>query len=183
MRLPLVRSAVVAALLVAVALTGGGSVAERPVAPVATTLYRDATGVLTCGVVTCSYYFDRRSTRTIADVVGRHEGAINGGAAGLVGVACAATGAGAIASAFCTTAGGVAAGAYLDQVKAARSADGCLRLLNNTAQFAPYIISIAPTLLTPVGAVVVPATLPGVVAAGAGSTIPLVDDSGFCENG
>lgn len=190
MRAPLTRSLIVAVLLVAVLPATIGSappqgrepVVERRVQPVATSIYRDTTGILTCGVISCSYYFDREATRTIADVVESNENAINGAAAGAVGVACAAAGAGAVAAAFCVTVGGVAAGAYVDEVKQAARDNGCLRLRNNTPQFALYVIGAAPALVGPTAPISAPPALSAVVAAAAGTTVPVADNSGYCRN-
>ena len=189
MRVSLRRSLLAATLLFALLVSAIGSAAprksdvvEQHVQPVAFSIYEDAKGVLTCGVISCSYYFDRQATRTIAEVVERHESALNGAAAGAVGVACAATGAGVIATAFCVTAGGAAAGAMIDEVKAAERENGCIRLRNNTPQFALYVIAAAPVLIGPTAPVTAPPALSTAVAVAAGTTVPVADNSGYCKD-
>ncbi len=97
--------------------------------------YRDGIDVIaggpsvyTCGVESCSYYVNRRGTKSAADFIERNENTVNVAVAGVATGACAATGAGVAAVTVCTTAANAAAAHVLDEIKAAGERGECLRL-------------------------------------------------------
>jgi hypothetical protein len=84
--------------------------------------------VYTCGVISCSYYINRRATKSAAEYIERHENTANVALAGIATGACVATGAGSAAVGVCITAANAAAAYVLDEIKAAGDRGQCLRL-------------------------------------------------------
>ena len=84
--------------------------------------------VYTCGVISCSYYINRKGTKAAAEYIERHENTANVALAGIATGACIATGAGGAAVGVCITAANTAAAYVMDEIKAAGEHGQCLRL-------------------------------------------------------
>lgn len=172
------RSVLVLVALLTVALLGGAGglhppvpttstperlpVVRTPVRLAAAEIIYEGRSVYTCGHVSCSFYLNRRATRSVADAVGRYENTTTAAFGSIFAAACAATGAGAVAVTLCAGAGATAGSLAVDQFVAAGDRGQCMRMyyyyIPDPFNAGDPFLPVSPPSLTP-------------------------DDSGYCRNG
>lgn len=87
-----------------------------------------AVATVDCGIVTCSLYLTRNTTKEICERLCQYSNTSNAVIAGAAAAACAATGVGTIASGACAAAGAVWGGFFIDKLQQATNANQCLRI-------------------------------------------------------